>query len=104
MVKRELGVVVACSLGQAELAERRERWRRLRARAGLDVEETEAGLRLGFRRQPGVEEELAELAALERECCGFADWSVSAGDSTLVLDVTGGSETAVAAVQAMFRA
>ena len=63
---------------------------------------TEHGLRLVFRCDPGVEDELHELAALERECCAFADWSVSASGETVVLEVDGSSVEAVAAVQAMF--
>ena len=68
--------MVACSLQQRQLVERRQRWQALAARAALDIAANERGLRLIFRAERGVEEELSELAALERECCSFADWSV----------------------------
>ena len=78
------------------------RWQRLGAHAAVEVVPNERGLRLAFRRDPGVEAELRELAALERECCAFADWTVSAADGSVVLEVSGASEEAIAAVQAMF--
>ncbi len=52
----------------------------------------------------GVEAELHELAALERECCAFADWQIRAHPDRIVLDVSGKSPEAVVAVQAMFGA
>jgi hypothetical protein len=96
--------VVACALGQEALAERRERWQALHARAGIDIVSSLSGLRLTFRADRGVEEELRDLAALERECCAFAAWSVRSEDGQVVLDVRGESDLAIAAVQEMFRA
>jgi hypothetical protein len=93
---------IACSLGRDDLSERRERWQRLGARAAVEVVPTDRGLRLVFCREPGVEDELRELAALERDCCAFADWSVSTPGGSAVLEVGGSSDEAVAAVQAMF--
>jgi hypothetical protein len=94
--------LVACSLKQGELADRRARWERLGTRVFAEAVPTDRGLRLVFRPDDGVEDELRELAALERECCAFADWSVSATGGHVVLEVTGSSAEAVAAVQAMF--
>ncbi len=68
----------------------------------VEAEPTERGLRLVFRREGGVEDEVRELAALERECCAFADWSVSVTDGSVALEVSGASGEAIAAVQAMF--
>jgi hypothetical protein len=93
---------VACSLGRDDLAELQARWQRLGESAGIEVAPTERGLRLVFRRDPGVGEEVRELAALERECCGFADWSVSEPGANVVLEVSGSSDEAIVAVQAMF--
>jgi len=93
---------ISCSLDQAGLTERRARWHRLAAQAFDARVPTDRGQRLVFRRQAGVEEELLELALLEQECCAFADWSVSAVDGTVVLDVSGTSDEAIAAVQGMF--
>jgi hypothetical protein len=88
MEKDQESAVIACSLEQADPSERRDRWRRLAERAGVGVLTTGAGLRLLFRDRPGVEGELHQLAALERDCCAFADWSVQTRGDDLVLDVT----------------
>ncbi len=81
-----------CTLTPNELAVRGGRWRAL---GPADATVLENGLRLEF--GPHAASELAELAALERECCSFASWTVSGS----VLDITADGE-AVAAVQAMF--
>jgi hypothetical protein len=101
-VSRSADPVVACSLGRSDLAERRARWQRLADAALVERARTESGLRLVFRRGEGVEPELHALAGLERECCAFADWTVTADGERVVLDVSAASPEAVAAVQAMF--
>jgi hypothetical protein len=93
---------VSCSLDSKNLADRRERWHRLAAQAFSERALTERGQRLVFRRRAGVEDELRELAELERKCCAFADWTIGAADGTVTLDVVGSSEEGVAAVQTMF--
>ncbi len=95
--------VVACSLNRGELTERGKRWDGLAVQAFVERVPTERGLRLVFRRADRVEDELRELAELERECCAFAEWTVSAEGDRVVLDVGGLSDEAVAAVQALFR-
>jgi hypothetical protein len=90
---------IACSLDQGDLTERGERWRALAERAELEVAPTAGGLRLLFRDAPGVDGELRQLVALERECCGFADWSLR---KAIVLEVSGTSPDAIAAVQGLF--
>jgi hypothetical protein len=94
---------IACTLNNGQMSERRQRWHELAGRAFLERNETERGLRLVFRNDAGVEGELRELADLERDCCAFADWSVSAVNGRAVLEVTGTSDEAVAAVHGMFR-
>jgi hypothetical protein len=95
---------VACSLGQADLAQRADRWRALTSSALSSASRTERGVRLVFDAGPGVAGELEALAALERDCCAFATWSVRADGGQLTLEVSGDSETAAAAVQSMFAA
>jgi len=102
VMEKQTEVPVACSLTQADRVERGKRWRQLAAQAPPEVAATERGLRLTFRGEPGVDEELRELAALERVCCAFADWTVTAADGQVVLDVEGDGAEAVAAVRAMF--
>jgi hypothetical protein len=93
---------VACSLAKAELADRQERWHQLWHRAAVNAVTTSNGLRLLFRAEPGVKEELHQLADLERDCCAFADWSVHVGGEEVVLDVTAPTQEGITAVQAMF--
>jgi len=93
---------VACSLTQSGMSERRSRWHELAGRALVGRVVTDRGLRLEFRQEPGVEDELRELALLERDCCRFADWKVGTAAALAVLDVAGKSDESVAAVQAMF--
>lgn len=102
MRDHQAGATVACSLNQSDLLERQERWVELARRAAIEAFTTSDGLRLLFRAEPGVEAELHQLAELERDCCAFADWSVHARGTELVLDVTADSEEGIAAVQAMF--
>ena len=96
--------LVACTLGTGDRAQRAARWEELTARALRRASRTERGLRLVFGADPGVEDELRSLVALERECCAFAQWSVSAAGRRLTLEVGGDSEEAVAAAQALFPA
>ncbi len=78
---------VACSLTQAGLAQQAGRWERLAARAMTGYTKTAGGLRLSFRPEPGAEEELRALAAVETQCCPWATWTVQGGAAQLVLDV-----------------
>jgi len=92
---------VACSLTATGMSERRTRWHDLAGRAFVGRVVTDRGLRLEFSRE--AEDELRELALLERDCCTFADWKVSTAAGHAVLDVTGDSEESIAAVKSMFR-
>ena len=92
---------IACTLSSAALASRRERWRRLIARSGVGRDETPGGLRLRFRADPGAAAELTALAAAERECCAWAEWSVESGDGEIAL-VVRSSGAGVTALHTMF--
>ena len=93
--------LVACSLAPADLQGRRERWLRLSDRALVEKKPIEAGVRLRFQRLDGVEAELRELAALERDCCSFAIWTVTGDGAEVHLEVTAEGE-GIAAVRALF--
>jgi hypothetical protein len=92
---------ISCTLTSADLAAQRERWLRLIAAAGAGREETPAGLRLRFRPDAGVARELERLAAVERECCAWATWTVSASADAVILAVAS-SGAGVAALHGMF--
>ena len=78
---------VACALTPADLAAQATRWRQLAAQAMTERTETGYGLRLTFRTQPSVADELRRLAAVENRCCPWATWTVETGAQQTVLDV-----------------
>jgi hypothetical protein len=94
---------ISCTLSSRDLTARGRRWRWLRDRAAgqVAVGTIPGGVRLRFPVGTGTEQELRELAALERECCSFADWVVTVDGDSTCLDVTSDGN-AVAAIQSMF--
>ena len=88
---------VACSLTAEGLADQAGRWARLAARALTGRSLTADGVCLDFRPEPGIEEELRALAAVETQCCPWATWTVQASATRLALDVraTGDGVTAL---------
>ncbi|MGH8957719.1 MAG: hypothetical protein ACRDVK_03495 [Acidimicrobiia bacterium] len=80
-------IPIACNLERAEFGERWKEWRALMASAIKEKRPTESGIRLTFR--ASAEVELERLTAAERECCGFATWTVTReSPGELILDVT----------------
>jgi hypothetical protein len=92
---------VACALTQEGLAAQAGRWERLAARAMTGREQTADGIRIGFRPEPGAEDELRALVAVETECCPWAAWTVQTGPRHIVLDVRSSAE-GIAALHGMF--
>jgi hypothetical protein len=93
---------VSCRLTPAGLAAQADRWTGLIAMALTGRTETADGVRLSFRPEPGTAEELRALAAVESECCPWADWTVDASPGAVVLDVRSGPE-GLATLHGMFR-
>lgn len=94
--------VAACSLEPREQASRRDRWLRLADRSLVSKGATPRGARLVYRSGADVETELTELAAAERECCGFAEWRVgNLPEGLVALDVSADPEN-VPVIQSMF--
>lgn len=93
--------VIACELSDDETGTQVRRWMRLGQDAGLDRLETEDGLRIRFRDEPAVEEELRALVAVEKNCCSWAHWEIHRADGDLVLEVSSALEGA-AILHAMF--
>lgn len=92
---------IACTLSTSALSSRRERWDRLISAACLAREPTPHGLRLRFRADPEAVAELRALAAAERDCCAWADWSVEQDDGEIAL-LARSTGDGVAALHAMF--
>jgi len=86
-------VPACCSLDETDFAERRERWRRLAARALISVERTADGGRQRLRAADGVEDELRALIALEADCCPSLSFVLSVGEE-LVLEIRGPADAA----------
>jgi hypothetical protein len=78
---------VACSLTSAGLVAQASRWVRLAVHAMTERTETADGLRICFRPEQGVEDELRELAAAENDCCRWAAWTVKTTGHDVVLEV-----------------
>jgi hypothetical protein len=95
-------MLIACTLSSAGLAKQAGRWERLIARAMTELTETADGLRLSFRPEPGVEEELRRLVAAENECCRWATWAVETNAEATVLDVRS-TGPGIATLHSMFR-
>jgi hypothetical protein len=94
---------VACTLTPAGLAAQGKRWEQLIARAMTERAEIPDGVRLCFRPEPGAEDELRALVAVETECCSWAAWTVETDAETIVLDIRSTAE-GVTALHAMFGA
>jgi len=93
---------VACSLTPAGLAAQAGRWTRLADRAMTERTKTAHGLRIAFRPEPGAEQELRELVAVETECCPWATWTVeTSAAGQVVLDIRSAGQ-GIAALHAMF--
>ena len=95
------GGAVACLLTSEGLAAQANRWHRLAAIAMDERAETAAGLRITFRTEPGVHEELRQLVAVENECCPWAEWTVATGHGQIVLSVRA-EKAGVATLHGMF--
>jgi len=94
-------VPVACALTPADLAAQGGRWEQLAARAMTERTQTGHGLRLAFRPEPGAEQQLRALVAVETECCPWADWTVKTNDGQVVLEVRS-TGAGIAALHDMF--
>jgi hypothetical protein len=76
---------LACTLTTDDRRTRAARWLELVERSGLGVSETATGLWLTFGADATAE--LEAVAALERECCAFADWTVRGDGDAVVLEI-----------------
>lgn len=93
---------IACTLTSAGLAAQARRWERLIAQSMTEYAETADGLRLSFRPESGVEDELRRLVAVENDCCSWAAWTVETNAEATVLDVRS-TGPGVATLHGMFR-
>jgi hypothetical protein len=95
-------VPVACTLTTAGLAAQAGRWERLIAGAMTECTQTADGLRMSFRPEPGVEDELRKLVAVENRCCSWAGWAVETVADAPVLNVRS-TGPGIATLHSMFQ-
>lgn len=79
--------IFACTLDEAGKAER-EILDRPVARKLVGREREGQRLILRFRAEPGVEDDVGQLAAREKQCCAFFEFDVTHDDTEVRLDVT----------------
>lgn len=94
-------IPVACTLNAADLAAQAGRWEQVMARTLTERTEITDGVRLGFRDEPGVEDELRQLADAESRCCPWATWTVRKATHEVVL-VVRSTGAGIATLHAMF--
>jgi hypothetical protein len=83
---------VACSLTGPQAAERAEEFRELARRALAGRDRRDGALLLRFRSEPGVAEQVEDLAARERECCPFLEVEVGAREGEVELSIAADPE------------
>jgi len=86
---------IACSLDPADLDHRRCEFHRIEGLTTA-LELTESGMKAMFEPRPGILLELARLIDLERDCCRFLEFRITAGQDggPIWLDVSGPPGTA----------
>ena len=80
-------IPVACTLTNDDAATRVDEIRRLLAHSLTGVDHRERVLSLRFRPDDAVERDVRDLAARERECCGFLDLQVSRTAAAVILSI-----------------
>jgi hypothetical protein len=87
---------VACSLSgtPGALAERVAEYRRLFGRHLAGRSRTASAVSFWFRAGPGVEDWVRDLARREKECCGFFEFTVTAGRGEIRWDASAGGAEA----------
>jgi hypothetical protein len=79
---------IACTLSASELKDREGAWRKLLGSGLVDRELVPGGIRLSA--APGAVAALIDLIDLERECCAWINFEVTAGSvATLTADGEG---------------
>lgn len=92
-------IEIACTLDTGERAARGDEWRKI-----VGTGERSAipdGVRLRFPPSAATTHQLVDLVAGERDCCGWASWTLTSADDATVVEVTAPGDGA-GALQALF--
>jgi hypothetical protein len=97
---------LACTLGPDDGAARLRRWQLLAKKSPPRARRSGNTLEVRWQLQAGVKDELEALAAAERQCCSFAEWTVTQEEDHVVLHVRAdpGRADDIAIFAALFRA
>ncbi len=94
---------IACTLSEPELRRRGRDWEAVMTEALVEKAPVPGGVRLTFRPERSVVDDLVALVHAERQCCGWASWVLTTTAEAAVLDVTAEGDGA-AAVRSWFGA
>jgi hypothetical protein len=83
---------IACTLSDAEYAERTQDSAALARRALRSRQPIPDGTRLTFEASVDTERELREIVAAEARCCAFLRMDLRAAEDALILEITGPAE------------
>ncbi|MDQ6884398.1 MAG: hypothetical protein M3077_09230 [Candidatus Dormibacteraeota bacterium] len=92
---------IACTLTDADLADREAAWLKLRPFVATS-ESIAGGLELSFRAVPGLRDSLAELVRLEAECCAWMTFAMVDSPGSVRLSITGIGEDGERGVRESF--
>jgi hypothetical protein len=97
---------IACTLGPDDGAARLQRWEAVSARGRLSARRSGHRLEVRYQPAPGLRAELDALTAAERQCCSFAEWTVTQEEGHVVLHIAADPERPddITALAALFRA
>ncbi len=79
---------LACSLTSTEFGDRARQWQAVLDDALVDRTAIPGGIRLTFVPRRSVVHHLVDLVDGERQCCGWAAWTLTATHDAAVIDVT----------------
>ena len=94
--------LVACTLPAPELRRRGRDWQAVIDDALVEKVPVAGGVRLTFRPERSVVDDLVRLVHAERDCCGWASWTLTSTAEAAVLDVTAEGERAAQTVRSLF--
>jgi hypothetical protein len=95
-------IPIACTLTTGDLQERLEDWATVVRSPGSTITMTDAGVQIEV--EPSMASDAERLVAAERECCGWATWSLVEVGPTLLVGVTSDDEVGVKTLQETFNA
>lgn len=82
---------IACTLDAGGLDDRMALWRQVNAQVMSRSRSSDA-IDVTYRPTSEVRELLPELAAAERDCCAFAEWTVTEAEDAVHLRVTSSAD------------